>query len=159
MEFPFRGGLFKIATGTVRREFGRYGGRGVHLTYARVHGFPPIAQFTTHNPPLPLQPLPSFLHFHRPPNTTTPKCLAGASSAKPPQQNSKKTSSRSFPPARGFIHPHPLIAQIIRSFPQNRYVPRDPRSHSDKSLCADCPCDNDNYIRRANARLGIFLCF
>ena len=30
---------------------------------------------------------------------------------------------------------------------------------SDTSLCADCPCDNDNYIRRANARLGIFLCF
>ena len=25
--------------------------------------------------------------------------------------------------------------------------------------CADCPCDNDNYIRRANSRLGIFLCF
>jgi len=46
---------------------------------------------------------------------------------------------------------HPFIpTKWVRYPPENCHLRR---------FCADCPCNNDNYIRRANSRLGIFLCF
>ena len=145
-----------------------------------MHGSPRITQSSfalpTHPhspPPIPISKTPLLLisqHFTLPsleflhPPTAEMR-RRGIIRETPETKLKKEFLKVPFPFPSPFRNTCTLAADNLRSFAVSLRIGTP--SASDKrggrfnisSLCADCPCDNDNYIRRANARLGIFLCF